>query len=97
MKPDLKALFFSCICNNPPLKMRLETTLLQLFLAHHLSYLLNILALFRSQNSEMTCLHAPHGEIGPSVSASDCKCLKCLTPSETALKIAVRSAQFVML
>lgn len=55
----------------------------------------NITGISGAQNSLMTCLHAPHGETGPSVSATTTNCLKSRFPSDTALKIAVRSAQFV--
>ena len=50
-----------------------------------------------SQNSAITCLHAPQGDIGPSVSPVTASALNERTPSEIALKNAVRSAQFVML
>lgn len=45
----------------------------------------------------MICRHAPHGEQKSTVSAAIAIALNFLSPSETALKIAVRSAQIVRL
>ena len=47
------------------------------------------------QNSAMTCRQAPQGEIGSGVCPDTTKCVNDLSPSEIALKNAVRSAQFV--
>lgn len=48
-----------------------------------------------AQNSAITCLHAPQGAHGPSVSATIAIAANSRLFSETALKMAVRSAQFV--
>ena len=46
------------------------------------------------RNSAMTCRQAPQGEQGPGVSATMAIAAKALSPSDRALKMAVRSAQF---
>ena len=46
-------------------------------------------------NSEITWRQAPHGAQGPSVSATTARALNFVCPSDTALNIAVRSAQLV--
>jgi hypothetical protein len=46
-------------------------------------------------NSEITWRQAPQGAQGPSVSATTARALKFVRPSDTALNIAVRSAQLV--
>ena len=46
-------------------------------------------------NSLMAWRHMPHGEHGPGVSATIAMAANSRYPSETALKMAVRSAQVV--
>ena len=55
-----------------------------------------IMSISGPQSSAMTCRQAPHGEHGLSVSATTAMAVNSFTPSETALKMAVRSAQFVI-
>src|ERR1700719_91307 len=47
------------------------------------------------QNSQMICRQAPHGGVSVSVSATTAMASKPRSPSEMALKMAVRSAQHV--
>src|SRR5579859_1033274 len=47
------------------------------------------------QNSHRICLHAPHGGVSRSVSATTATASKPRSPSERALKTATRSAQSV--
>ena len=47
------------------------------------------------QNSQMIWRQAPHGGVGDSVSATTTIRVKARCPSDSALKIATRSAQIV--
>ena len=47
------------------------------------------------QNSQMIWRQAPHGGVGDGVSATTTMRVKARLPSESALKIATRSAQIV--
>ena len=54
-----------------------------------------ILNCFASQNSDITCRQTPHGARNSLLSPTIAIAANSLFPSETALKNAVRSAQFV--
>jgi len=57
--------------------------------------LLHITFMSAPPNSKRTCLHMPQGYMKSSKSLAIVIAIIFLSPSETALKTAVRSAQFV--
>ena len=44
--------------------------------------LVKMTGMFGEQSSEITCLHAPHGDTGPGVSAATASILNDFSPSE---------------